>query len=138
EFTDGQPLAYPVHGDASFVEPCLVVAGEDGSRGVRLRFVEDRIVEGVLLLEFRDDLLGLVLTHRFGVFAEQDVVARSVSVVNEGAKVLTLERILSGALPLPPGEYDAWTLHGQWGREFELHSRPLLPGKFVTDSRRGT
>ena len=33
EFVDGLPLAYPVFGEASFKEPCLVVAREDGSRG---------------------------------------------------------------------------------------------------------
>ena len=43
-FIDGLPQAYPVHGDAAFIEPCLVVAREDGERGVRLSFVEDRIV----------------------------------------------------------------------------------------------
>ena len=60
-----------------------------------------------------------------------------MTIRNDGPESLTLERVLSGALPLPPGDYDAWTLHGQWGREFELRTRPLLPGKFVTESRRG-
>src|SRR5260370_932114 len=60
DFTDGQPVAYPVFGEASFKEPCLVVSAEDGARGVRLRFVEDREREidgwpGLELL-FRDDL----------------------------------------------------------------------------------
>src|SRR5712692_9289414 len=62
-FVDGQPLAYPTHGEASFMEPCLVVAREDGSRGVRLTFVEDRVSDkdgdrgSVLELVFRDELL---------------------------------------------------------------------------------
>ena len=142
EFVDGFPLAYPVFGEASFKEPCLVVSRSDGSRVIRLEFVEDRLreVDGrpVLDLVFRDDLLGLSIEHRFAVFAEQDLIARSVVLQNAGSEVLTLERALSAALPLPPGEYDAWTLHGQWGREFGLFSRPLLPAKFVTESRRGT
>ena len=141
-FLDGLPLAYPIYGEASFKEACLVVLREDGSRSSRLEFVEDRIVEGgegesVLVLVFRDTLVGLVLEHRFSVFWELDVVARSVTVRNLGAESLSLERVLSGALPLPPGDYDAYTLHGQWGREFELRRRPLLPGKFTTESRRG-
>jgi alpha-galactosidase len=141
-FVDGLPLAYPIHGDASFMEPCLVVSRADGSRGVRLQFVEDRVSDAdgksILELVFRDELIGLVVEHRFVVFWELDVVVRSVSVRNHGAEALILERVLSAALPLPPGEYDAWTLHGQWGREFELHNRQLQPGKFVTESRRGT
>lgn len=140
-FVDGQPLAYPTHGEASFMEPCLVVSRDDGSRGVRLEFVEDRVTHEdrrtVLGLVFRDAVLGLVVEQRFAVFWELDLVARSVTVRNDGSEPLTLERVLSAALPLPPGEYAAWTLHGQWGREFELRSRPLQPGKFVTESRRG-
>ena len=141
-FLDGLPLAYPVHGEASFKEPCLVVSREDGSRVTRLEFVEDRIRDvdagSVLELVFRDELIGLVVEQRFAVFPELDLVARSVRIQNTGAESLTLERVLSGALPLPPGDYDAYTLHGQWGREFELRTRPLLPGKFTTESRRGT
>jgi alpha-galactosidase len=140
-FLDGLPVAYPVHGEASFKEPCLVVSREDGSRVTRLEFVEDRIRDegGTVSLEavFRDALTGLVLEQRFSVFADLDLVARSVTIRNSGSESLTLERVLSGALPLPPGNYDAYTLHGQWGREFELRHRALLPGKFVTESRRG-
>jgi alpha-galactosidase len=142
-FIDGLAQAYPVHGDAAFIEPCLVVAREDGARGVRLDFVEDRISHpgenrgAVLELVFRDPLTGLVVEQRFAVFAELDVVARSVRLRNAGAAPLILERVLSGALPLPAGDYDAWTLHGQWARDFELRGRPLQPGKFVTESRRG-
>jgi len=140
-FLDGLPLAYPVFGEASFKEPCLVVSRADGSRVTRLEFVDDRIREGdgctILELVFRDGLIGLVVEQRFAVFAELDVIARSVAIRNAGPEALILERVLSGALPLPPGDYDAYTLHGQWGREFELRGRPLLPGKFVTESRRG-
>src|ERR1700716_3853329 len=66
-FIDGLPQAYPVHGDAAVIEPCLVVAREDGARGVRLDFVEDRISHpgenrgAVLELVFRDPLTGLVV-----------------------------------------------------------------------------
>jgi alpha-galactosidase len=138
-YTDRLPLAYPVYGDASFLEPCLMVVREDGAREVRLGFVEDRIANAgsVLELVFRDELIGLVVELRFEVFWELDLVARSVRVRNEGWSPLSLERVLSAAWPLPPGEYDAWTLHGQWARDFELRGRPLLPGKFVTESRRG-
>jgi alpha-galactosidase len=137
-FQDGLPLAYPVYGSPSFKEPCLVVSRADGSRGPRLSFVEDRVIDDRLELDFRDDLLDLRLTQRFRVFPDLDLVAGSVIVRNAGSEPLTLERVLSGALPLPPGTYDALSLHGQWGREFQLQVRPLLPGKLVLDSRRGT
>jgi alpha-galactosidase len=140
-FLDGQPVAYPVYGDPLFKEVCLVVARGDGSRETRLSFVEDRVsdIDGYPALDvvFQDQPTGLEVTQRFRVFSEHDLIARSVTVTNAGSEVLTLERALSAALPLPPGDYDAWTLHGQWGREFGLYERRLTPGKFALESRRG-
>lgn len=140
-FLDGLPVAYPVYGDALFKEVCLVVARPDGSREIRLAFVEDRVItlddRPALELVFADELVGLRLTHRFHIFADHDVLVRSVRIENTGSTALTLERALSAALPLPADLYDACTLHGQWGREFELHQRPLGPGKLVVESRRG-
>ncbi len=136
-FFDGQPLAYPAYGMPTFKETCLVVATETGARGARLEFDSDRLEDDSLELVFRDPLLQLELTLRFRLYAELDVVARSVTVRNHGSRTLLLERVLSAALPLPPDQYDAITLHGQWGREFELLQRPLQPGRFTSGSTRG-
>jgi alpha-galactosidase len=141
EFLDGRPLAYPVFGDATFKEVCLVVTRADGSRECRPTFVEARTpeVDGhpALDLVFADTAIGLHLTHRFHLFTDQDVVSRSVTIENQGSETVGLERALSAALPLPPGAYDALTLNGQWGRECELHQRPLGAGKLIVESRRG-
>jgi alpha-galactosidase len=134
-FFDGQPLAYPVYGMPTFKDPCLVVATEDGARGVRLEFVDDRASPDTLELEFRDPLLHLAVTHVFTVRA--DLIARQVALRNAGQQVLHVERVLSAALPLPPDDYDLVTLHGQWGREFGLVQRPLLPGRVTSGSTRG-
>ena len=140
-FLDGVPLAYPVYGDPSFKEPCLCAVYEDGTRAVRLGFREERVVEAdgqpALELDFVDAGYGLVVTHRFVVYPEHDVVARGVRLENVSDRPILIERALSAGLALPPARYDAWTLHGQWGREFQLQRRSLLPGKFVTESRSG-
>lgn len=140
-FLDGQPVAFSTYGDPLFKEVCLVVARSDGSRETRLSYLDDRIVEldGVRVLElrFEDQLTRVRVTHRFRVFEACDVIARSARIENGGGETVALERALSAALALSPGEYDACTLHGQWGREFTLQQRPLLPGKVVVESRRG-
>ena len=140
-FLDGQPVAYPVFGDPLYKEVCLVVARVDGSREVRLAFIEDRITQvdgrAVLELAFEDRHIGVSVTHRFAVFPDHDIVVRSATITNTSDHTVLLERALSAALPLPPDAYDAYTLHGQWGREFGLQRRLLLPGKFVLESRRG-
>jgi alpha-galactosidase len=140
-FLDGLPLAYAVYGDPLFKEVCLVAARSDGARESRLCFAEERTSESqghpTLDLVFNDEFTGLSLTHHFRAFSDHDVIARWVSIANRGSGELVLERALTASLPLPPDEYDAWTLHGQWGREHELRRHPLGPGKFVLESRRG-
>jgi alpha-galactosidase len=136
-FQDGQPLAYPVYGSPTFKEPCLVATRADGARGPRLSFVADRLADNALELEFFDAVFGLRVCQHFEVFPEHDLIARWVVVTNTGDQPLVLDQVLSAALPLAPGRYDALSLHGQWGREFQLQTRPLLPGKLVVESRRG-
>ncbi|HEY0581893.1 MAG TPA: glycoside hydrolase family 36 N-terminal domain-containing protein, partial [Chloroflexota bacterium] len=136
-FLDGQPLAYPIYGSPTFKEPCLVVATENGARGSRLAFVEDHLADERLELTFRDALLDLRLILHFDVHPPLDVIARSAELINDGQQMLFLERALSAALALPPDEYDVVSLHGQWGREFELQQQPLLPGRLTNGSTRG-
>ena len=141
EFLDGVPLAYPVHGDPSFKEPCLAAVFADGTRTIRLGLRDDQIGEQdgrpTLTLSFEDPVHGLIVVLGFEVFAEHDVIRRTVRLRNAGEAPVRVERILSGGIGLPPARYDAWTLHGQWGGEYHLTSRALAPGKFTTESRRG-
>jgi alpha-galactosidase len=140
-FLDGVPQAYPVYGDPSFKEPCLCVVFEDGTRLARPVYREARVGETrgrpSLELIFADPVYGLVVTQRLVVFAEHDLIERNVRLENTSQRPVVVERVLSAGLSLPPGQYEALTLHGQWGREFQLERRALLPGKLVAESRRG-
>jgi alpha-galactosidase len=140
-FLDGAPLAFPLYGDPSFKEPCLAVVFEDGTRIVRLALQRDEIAETdgrpTLALTFEDPVYALRLVLGFEPFVEHDIVRRTVRLENAGPASVRVERALSGAVGLPPGRYEAWTLHGQWGAEYHLTSRRLGPGKLVTESRRG-
>ena len=136
-FLDGVPLAYSVYGDPAFKEPGLVVVRPDGSAVARLAFVEDRLEGDALRLVFEDAVSGLVVEHTFVVHPGHGVVVRDVRVENRGAEPLRVERIASAVLGLPPGRYEAWTLNGRWGDEYQLTRRELAPGKVVVDSRRG-
>jgi alpha-galactosidase len=140
-FLDGVPQAYTFYGEPAFKEPCMCVVYADGSRIVRLTLTGDRITERdgtpALVLTLTDPRYGLVVEHHLVVHGDLDVIARHVRLENGGQRALDVERAASAALGLPPGQYEAWTLHGRWGAEFQVERRALLPGKFVTDSRRG-
>ncbi|PSL51847.1 alpha-galactosidase [Saccharothrix carnea] len=137
QFLDGVPLGYSVYGDRAFKEPGLVVARADGSAVSRPAWREDHVEDDVLRLVFEDVGSGLVVEHRFAVFAEHGVVERDVLVENRGAEALRVERIASAVLGLPPARYESWTLHGRWGDEYQLTRRDLAAGKVVVESRRG-
>lgn len=139
---DGVPLAYPTHGDPVFKEPCLAAIYHDGTRAVRLTFRADRVTttaagDPVLEIELEDPAYQLAVIHRFAALRGASLIERSVRLENRSREPVVIERALTAALPLPPGRYEAFTLHGRWGREFQLARRPLLPGKLVTESRRG-
>lgn len=140
-FMDGVPLAYSVHGEPAYKEPGLVVVHPDGSSITRLTWRDDRIesIDGIptLTLVFDDDAAGLVVEHRFAVHAEHGIVVRGTRVQNSGPSALRVEQIASATLGLPPERYEAWTLHGRWGGEYQLTRRELAPGKLVIESRRG-
>lgn len=137
-FQDGQPLAYPVFGLPTFKESALVVARPDGTRAANFVFAEDRLTaENQLEIVLRDTLLHAELTLRFVVYPELDLIVRSAEIRNRGDHPLTLERALSAALALPPDDYDLVSLHGQWGREFQLLQRPLQAGRLTLGSTRG-
>lgn len=138
---EGCPLAFPAYGDPTYREPCLVAVQPNGERELALSFAADRLDERdglpVLELEFYDERAGLRLTHALQIVAELDLVAWTVQLVNEGEQPLTLERVLSGSLPLPRDHYDCWTLNGRWGGEFQLERHVLGQGALVIGSRRG-
>jgi alpha-galactosidase len=140
-FLDGVPQAYSVYGEPAFKEPCLCVRYADGTRVAHLALSGDDIIgwrdRPTLLLTLTGPDDGLVVEHRLVVYHEHDIIVRSVRVENAGDRPVTVEQVASAALGFPPGEYDAWTLHGRWGAEFQLERRALPPGKFVTESRRG-
>jgi len=116
-FLDGVPQAFTIHGEPSFKEPCLGVVFEDGTRIARLELRDDNVGETdgrpTVTLTFEDPVYHLIMALRFELFAEHDIVRRSVRLENAGQAPVRVERVLSGAIGLPPDCYEAWTLHGQ-------------------------
>ena len=75
-----------------------------------------------LTLTFEDPVYHLVVSLRFEVFPEHDVIRRTTDSRTPATAPVRVERVLSGALGLPRTSYDAWTLHGQWGGGSQLTS----------------
>ena len=107
---DTLPQEYSTFGVGDFRESCLDVRDKNGGVAADLRYGSYRIYPGkkplnglpaaygnekdvdTLEIDLRDKVSGLVVTLRYSVFAQWDVIARSAEIFNRGTGVLILER----------------------------------------------
>lgn len=153
---DTLPQEYSTFGVGDFRESCLDVRDKNGGVAADLRYGSYRIYPGkkplnglpaaygnekdvdTLEIDLRDEVSGLVVTLRYSVFAQWDVIARSAEIFNRGTGVLILERALSCCLDEPvPASRDILTFYGRHMGERNLERMPLRHGKFRVDSMRG-
>lgn len=78
----------------------------------------------------------LYLELYYTVFTDADAIVRWSRLVNDTGEAVTVQRLLSGQLDLPQGEYTLTTFRGAWAREMERMDQ-LLTGKLVWDSAVG-
>ena len=165
-FADSFPFEYPTWGTGDFRESCLSIRNAKGYRGCELFYESHEIFDGkpglkglpatfcksdragagesglnaggqTLEITCRDPFLNVKVVLRYSVFDDNDAVVRSAEIVNEGAKELYLEKVLSACLTLEDEDYDYLTLNGSWARERHIEKSPVSYGKQGVDSGRG-
>lgn len=152
---DVVPMEYPCSGIADYREPCLQVLDKDGMSACELFCRSHSIYDGkpgidglpatfaaeneaqTLELCCIDPHSGLQVTLIYTVFADLDVITRSVRFQNTGESPLELRRALSACVDLDGKGYDMITLYGAWARERHVQRSPLHFGKQQIDSLRG-
>ena len=70
-----------------------------------------------LELVCRDAFLNLQVTPSYSVFADTDIITRSVRVENCGEQHLKLEKAYSTCLDMDNRDFEMLTLVGSWARE---------------------
>ena len=93
--------------------------------GLPSTFADDSNDSQTLTVKLADGDLELQL--HYTIFADEDVIVRSTTLVNHGKTVL-LNRALSAQLDLPDANYDFIQFAGSWSRERHLHRSHLRPG----------
>lgn len=165
-FADSFPYEYPAWGTGDFRESCLSIRNAKGYRGCELFYESHEILDGkpglkglpatfckkdgtadgkaginaggqTLEITCRDPFLNVKVVLRYSVFDDNDAIVRSAEIVNEGAKELYLEKVLSACLTLEDEDYDYLTLNGSWARERHIEKSPVSYGKQGVDSGRG-
>ena len=107
------PLEYPSSGTGDFRQPAFLVETADGARLAELKYSSHRILTGkpalealpstyiellyeadTLIVEMRDDVIGLVVELTYTAFRNYDAIARSARFINKSSdeKITILER----------------------------------------------
>ena len=107
------------------------------SRG--LGDVYKRQAEDVTTLEITcvDPVLNLKLILSYSAFEKEDVITRSVKIVNTGKQQVRLEKVYSACLDMDNENFELLTLHGSWGRERHIQRRVICYGKQLVSSAKG-
>ena len=151
---DTLPQEYSGNGVGDFRVPAVRVLSGNGSRSVDLRFAEYAVTKGrpeliglpyvreaenteTLTVTLRDSVIGLEAELRYHVFPSQDVIVRSVRLVNAGNEELVIEKAASACVDFPYGQFDVLHFHGRHCMERVPERNPLPRGVSVFGSRRG-
>ncbi|WP_426452512.1 alpha-galactosidase [Paenibacillus sp. S-38] len=147
---------YPQYGSGDFRSPAYQVQLPDGSRITELVYQNYRVYAGkpelkglpsvyvesdeeaqTLELILSDVYSGLRVLLRYTVFAGFNAITRSAVLINGGRDAIRLLRALSTSVDMEKSDYELLYLAGAWTRETQVERRPLGPGSFKLESRRG-
>ena len=162
-FMDTTPFEYPAHGTGDYREPAIMLMDNKGMSALDLRYVSYEITKGKPVLEqkledntvrlpatfadeneaetiaitLEDKRTGLNVILYYTVFADLDVVTRSVKLINKGSEAFDVRRVLSACVDFDSDQYDFITLNGSWARERVMERCRLHHGKQGIDSVKG-
>lgn len=154
-FLDCFPMEYPTGGIGDYRESCLNIRNEDGCMGCELRYVSHEIKKGkpkleglpasfgteeqveTLQIEGIDEVLNLRVVLSYSAFVKEDVITRSVKVINEGQQTLKLEKVYSGCIDMDNQGFEMISLHGSWARERHIQRKAVCYGKQLVSSAKG-
>lgn len=90
-----------------------------------------------LIIFLDDEKANARLELHYYIFEKDDVIARSVVVVNNSELELTVQKALSYQLDLVNKEFELITLSGGWASEMNRQVQPIVEGKYSIESRTG-
>lgn len=153
---DVLPQEYPSMGTGDYWESALVIRNADGSECCDLRYVSHKIKKGkysltglpaVYATEQEADTLEILLEDSvskvqvqllYGVLEKEDIITRSVKIINCGTEEIIVEKAASACLDFVTGEYDLVSFYGRHAMERNFQRTKIAHGNYVIGSRRGT
>ena len=154
--TDVAPMEYGCNGSGDFRISALAIKNIHGNTVTDVRYVSHKIYRGkpdisplphtyannddeaeTLEILTVDKVTGIKVTLYYSVFADLDVITRSVKVTNNSQNPADIERVFSMCVDLPTMDYDLITLYGRHAKERSREQRRLAHGIQGIQSKRG-
>lgn len=154
-FYDAFPFEYPTGGLGDYRESSFSIKTPGGHVGCMLSYQSHRMIEGKpeleglpatfgdkesctsLAIDCIDTHLNLKVQLLYTVFADTDVITRSVKVINEGEEPIFLTKVYSASIDMDNQDFDMISLHGSWARERHMQRKTLGYGIQNVSSFRG-
>ena len=150
------PLEYGTAGTGDYRVPAISVTHGDGSTALDLRYQEHKISKGkysipglpavyageeeaeTLEIILKDTATDIRVILKYGVLENQDVISRSVVIINDGEMPVKINRAHSLSMDMPYGDWEWMHFHGRHAMERQVERVPLLHGVQESGSTRGT
>lgn len=102
-------------------------------------FFYPRITDSVqqVVVQLVDDYHPIRLELFYTVYEEEDVILRHQRIINEGADIVLINRLMSLQLDLNEQGFEVITANGTWGREAQLTKDRINSGTLIHQSRTG-
>lgn len=154
-FLDFFPMEYPTGGVGDYRESCLNVRNEKGCMGSEIFYVSHEVYKGKRGLEglpasfgtedevetleilCEDPILKLQVYLSYSAFEKENIITRSVRIVNMGVQTLKLEKVYSACLDMDDEKFRMLTLCGAWARERHIQECEVHYGKQMVSSAKG-
>lgn len=150
------PLEYGTAGIGDYRVPAISVTHADGSTALDLRYQEHKISKGkysipglpavyageeeaeTLEIILKDTATDIRVILQYGILENQDVITRSVVIINDGEMPVKINRAHSLSIDMPYGDWEWMHFHGRHAMERQVERVPLLHGVQESGSTRGT
>lgn len=133
--------AYPAYGIYPQGEAALSVTHADGNRTTLLEVTDVSTSEQngaqVTTVTMRDRVYPLEVKVNYRVRPEYDVIETWTDITNGEKQPVTLNRFMSGYLPIRYGNVWLSSLYGTWANESELTEEPLQHGVRMIKNKDG-
>ncbi|MCH4889655.1 alpha-galactosidase [Acidaminobacter sp. JC074] len=142
----------PTYGHTDFSEPMIDLLLDD-RRVFDFRYISHQIGDKHILktlpsatsgpfvetleLTLKDTLYDIYVKLYYSVYESLDVVVRSLEIINQTDKKLTINKALSASIDFADSDFDMLQLSGAWARERHLIKRDIRSGTSMVDSKRG-